>query len=330
MKDPRFALFGAALLLLAAAPAFTGYAGLGWELWQVAGYAGALACIALCGAPVRPRQAVPPTLLTLKLHTLIGWLAALGVLLHVGGLALDDRWVVEYLKPTAPLYQLAGILAAVLLPILVLSSLTAVRRRLWVSHRGFQVVHVVLACALVVLIAIHVLVTDRYAGGYVRRVLFAATAVGALLMLLRARKSTEESAGDVPLRRQWAFGRYAKCVVGAVAIAAVALVALLPRGTDMPLREPLIRRMQSIPLDFPHGKHTAVNCLLCHHNYSDGRGMEMCIQCHRGPGKDLKVGIEARFHEFCFECHRRPDAVYEHHGPVAGCVVCHHTPETQK
>jgi hypothetical protein len=101
--DTRFALWGAALVLLLLLPAFAGFGGIGWELSQWAGLAGAVACIALAGAPLRARESSPPTLLTLRLHTLIGWAALAGVGLHVVGLVLFDRTVIEYLKPTAPL-----------------------------------------------------------------------------------------------------------------------------------------------------------------------------------------------------------------------------------
>src|SRR5579859_3835641 len=88
--DTRYAYWAAALLLLTAAPAFAGFAGLGWELFQMAGLIGGLACIALCGSPIRPRDSVPPTLLSLRLHTLIGWAALMAVIVHVGGLILAD------------------------------------------------------------------------------------------------------------------------------------------------------------------------------------------------------------------------------------------------
>jgi hypothetical protein len=92
------------------------------------------------------------------------------------------------------------------------------------------------------------------------------------------------------------------------------------------LREPLFRRANSIPLDFPHGKHGMVNCLICHHNYADGRGWGLCVQCHRSGRADLKEGAEARFHGFCFDCHRHPQATLKRHGPVAGCSACHQPP----
>jgi hypothetical protein len=324
--DPRYALWGAALALLVVIPAFAGFVGVGWELSQLAGFAGAVGCIVLAGAPVRPRDAAPPALLSLRLHTLIGWFVLAVVVLHIGGLVLADRTVIEYLKPTAPLYQFAGIAAALLLLILVSTGSTRLRRRLWKSHRGFQATHVILGCLLCALTAVHVVVTARYLGGPGRRVLFVAATIGAILMLLRARRPSGTAHPASMTRRQLVFGRHSTLIAGVAAICAAAIAGLFPDAVGAALREPVVRRAAALPLDFPHGKHGAVNCLTCHHNYADGRGSELCIQCHRDSRVDLKEGIEARFHGFCFECHRHPDATFTHHGPVSGCVACHRPP----
>jgi hypothetical protein len=45
--------------------------------------------------------------------------------------------------------------------------------------------------------------------------------------------------------------------------------------------------------------------------------------CHKSDRKDLKAGVQARFHVFCYECHRHPKEGRSAHGPVAGCVSCH-------
>jgi DMSO/TMAO reductase YedYZ heme-binding membrane subunit len=322
--DSRIALLGAALVVLLALPAVAGFVGPAWELSQWAGLLAAIACIALCGAPLRPRDAHPPALVSLRLHTAIGWAALTLATLHVGGLLLADHTVIEYLKPTAPLYQFAGIAAALLLALLVLLSHGPWRRRLWKSHRGFQASHVVLACVLAALIAVHVVVTARYLGGIGRRALYLAATIGALLMLLRARRPLQSSR-QVPPRPILVFGRHSALIVGVVAICAAALVALLPASVDASLREPPFRRASRLALDFPHDKHGAVNCLTCHHNYADGTGAALCVECHRSERADLRAGAEARFHGFCLDCHRHPSAsLPEHkHGPVSGCHVCH-------
>jgi predicted CXXCH cytochrome family protein len=321
--DRRYALWGGALLLILLLPAAAGFVGWAWEASQWAGLAGALACIFLAGAPIRPRDAEPPTLLSLHWHTLIGWTALIAVALHLGGLLLADRTVIEYLKTTTPLYQLAGIAAAVLLLLIVAVSVAGARRRLWKSHRGFQATHVVLACALVALIAVHVVVTARYLGGPARRVLYVAAAVGAMLMLLRVRRPAERKRDSPDVRPQLVFGRHSGLIVGAVAVSAAALAALLPSSVGATLREPLFQRASRLPLDFPHSKHLAVNCLTCHHNYADGTGASLCVECHRSARADLKEGVEARFHGFCFQCHRHPEATFTKHGPVSGCTTCH-------
>lgn len=322
--DLRYGLWGAAVLALAVTPALARLASPGWELAQLAGFASGLACILLCGCPVRPREAVPPTLLSLHHHQLIGWAALIGAALHIGGLLVTDPTVVEYLKPTAPLYQLAGIAATVLLVVVVLSSLSHVRRS-WASHRAFQATHVTLGILLVALVAGHVAVTDRYVGGVAQRALLVLGSIGAVAMLLRTRAAS--AAGRMHgLRQQLVFGRYARGVVCVVAVAGLAIAGLMPGGVRATLREPVLARTAALPLAFPHDQHSNVNCLRCHHNYVDARGFDTCIACHRGHRRDLQQGAESRFHHFCFDCHRHPDRTFARHGPASGCTSCHHAP----
>ena len=325
--DWRAALLGGALVVLLALPAVAGFVGPGWELSQWAGLAAAIACILLCGAPLRPRDSQPPTLLSLRLHTAIGYAALILAALHIGGLALSDHTVIEYLKPTAPPYQFAGIAATLLLGMLALLAHGAVRRRLWRSHRGFQASHVILACLLAALVAVHVVVTARYIGGGGRRALYIAATIGALSLLLRARRP-RQSSRQAPPRSMLVFGRHSALIVGVVIVCGAAMAALLPASVDASLREPVFLRATRLPLDFPHDKHGAVNCLTCHHNYADGTGAALCIECHRSRRADLRAGIEARFHGFCLDCHRHPGASLEGHahGPVSGCHVCHRPP----
>ena len=197
------------------------------ECAQWAGLAGAVACIVLSGSPVRPRDSEPPTLFSLRLHTLIGWAALIAIVVHVGGLLLADRTVVQYLKPTAPLYQFAGIAAVLVLLGLIFTSVAGARRRLWRSHRGFQATHVILACALSALIAVHVVVTALL-------IQVAADAAPGSSRPLSARSSCSPRArrpsarrpsGDrpdagagvaAPTRRQFVFGRHSTLIVGGV------------------------------------------------------------------------------------------------------------------
>ena len=339
--DARYAGWLAAIALLLALPAFGGFAGFGGEICQLAGYLGALACIFLTGAPLRPRASAPPTLVSLRRHSLLGWGALAAVAIHIAGLVLADRTVLEYLEPSAPLHQLAGIAASAALLFLVFGGLTAARRRLWRSHRGFQATHIVIAYLLAVLVTVHVAVTARYLGGAGRRALFAAAAAGAVLMLMRARRpgtpptpaapTASASPAGAPIwarriRHPLVFGRHSTLIVVAAAACVASIAALVPAAVDATLREPVMRRAPGLALDFPHEKHGAVNCLTCHHNYADGTGMQACIECHRSARTDLKEGVEARFHGFCLDCHRHPGAAFHEHGPVAGCAVCHRVP----
>jgi DMSO/TMAO reductase YedYZ heme-binding membrane subunit len=325
--DKRYTLLAAALILLIGLPVLSGFVGMGWELSQFAGLGAAALCIGLCGAPVRARDASPPSLLSLRRHTLIGWIATAAVTLHVGGLVLADRQVVEYLKPSMPIYMAAGALAALLLLLLVTSSALPVRRYLWSNHRAFQASHVIAGGLLIVLVAVHVIATGRYAGSHARGVLTLVATVGAMLMLLRRRRPPDVRTASAHAERRLVFGRHSALVAIALVSTSLGLVGLMVSPPVTALREPLASRATSLPLNFPHGRHLQVNCLTCHHNFADGTGFENCILCHKSGRPDLKAGVQARFHAFCFECHRHPQAGIVGHGPVGGCALCHRTPE---
>jgi len=326
LPDRRYSAWAAAFAACAALPLFAGYTRLSWELAEVLGLAGALACIALGSCPVRPRESTPPALLTLDRHEWLGWIALSAVTLHVIFSLASDHTVVQYLLPTSPLYQLTGIAALFLLVALVTTSIGASRRRIWRGHRNFQATHIVLGCLLIVLLSIHVVTTGRYTGGYVRRAAFVAVAGGGMTLLLRRRRRSPTSAHETTVARGSVFGRYATLIVGVIAVAALALVPLMAGRSLTQLREPLLRRADALPLNFDHGKHTTVNCLTCHHNFADGRGFDNCISCHRSSRAEIKLGVEARFHSFCLECHRNPAPALKGHGPVSGCETCHQSP----
>jgi DMSO/TMAO reductase YedYZ heme-binding membrane subunit len=311
-------------MVTAALPLVAGFTTLSWELSEILGLAATLACLVLCACPVRPRQVTPPVLLSLGRHEALGWIALGWAALHILVALVADHTVVEYLKLTAPLYQLAGIAAFTLLLVLAVSSVAAARRRLWRSHRGFQATHIACGCLALALLAAHVITAGRYTPGVGRRLLFVAVAAGGIAMLLRRRRVATAPPHAAAVRRL-AFGRHSVLVAGIIAATMVALATLIPSRAGLALREPLQRRAQSLPLNFDHGKHVAVNCLVCHHNYADGRGFDACIHCHRSGAADIKVAVEARFHSFCLNCHRHPEARFPRHGPVSGCSSCHRT-----
>src|SRR6202021_91585 len=115
LPDRRYLAWAAGLAVTAALPIFAGFTKLGWECSEILGLAGALACLALCGSPVRPRESTPPTLLSLSRHEMLGWIALGAAALHVLAAVLSDHMTLEYLKTPSPLYQLTGIAAVVVL-----------------------------------------------------------------------------------------------------------------------------------------------------------------------------------------------------------------------
>jgi DMSO/TMAO reductase YedYZ heme-binding membrane subunit len=323
LPDLRYRALAIGLALAAALPVFAGFTTLGWEFSEFLGFVGTIACLALCGCPVRPRASDPPALLSLRRHEMLGWIALGAAVLHVLLAVVSDHAVVEYLKSTAPLYQLTGITALIFLLALTVTSVADVRRRMWSSHRDFQATHIIFGCLLAVLLGAHVITTGRYTGGYGRRILYVAVAAGGIAILLRRRRSPGTATHEPLVIRRLAFGRHSTLMVGVIAVTMLTLGSLIPGRALVALREPVLPRTQTLPLNFDHRKHTAINCLVCHHNYADGRGFDACIFCHRSARTDLKVGVEARFHDFCLNCHRHPGPTLQRHGPVSGCTICH-------
>jgi DMSO/TMAO reductase YedYZ heme-binding membrane subunit len=326
LPDRHYMVWGLGLAVIAALPAFAGFTGFGWELSEISGLAALLACLVLSGCPVRPRESTPPTLLSLRRHEVLGLVAFGLAALHVLLALIADHKVIEYLKITSPLYQIAGIIALILLLVLAAASLENQRRRLWRSHRTFQAAHIVLGCLLMTLLAAHVIAANRYTGSNARRAAFIAVAAGGMALLLQGRRRAKALLEEGTIARRSVFGRHSTLIVAVIAAAVLVLMTLVVSRAGIALREPLLRRSEALPLNFDHAKHIAVNCLACHHNYADGRGFDGCIHCHSGTRADLKLGVEARFHDFCLACHRHPAPELQRHGPVSGCTTCHQQP----
>jgi hypothetical protein len=297
----------------------------GWETAQALGVLAAACCLVLCLIAVRPRTPWSRTL-SLKRHELIGWVALAAALMHVGLLLVVDRRVFEHLKPAAPIYEWLGILALILLLALTALSLPAVRQRLYAQHRKFQLVHIGMTCGLIPAIAVHILTTGRYFHGGIGAAGYVLVSILALSALLRARARSESENRAPGFVRSLAFGRHSRVVVAIVILAAFALLSLMAPRAPLTLREPMFRRTAALAIDFPHDKHREVNCIECHHNFSDRTGSDACIGCHRSRRPAIQVGAEARFHDFCLGCHRDPPARFEHHGPTTGCETCHVPP----
>lgn len=293
-----------------------------WEIAQALGLCAVAACLILCVLAVRPRIGAASAF-PLRGHELLGWAALGAAVFHVGLLLGSDHRVVEHVKLTAPRYEYAGILALFTLLFLTVPAGAAVRRRLWPRHRTFQAAHVGAACLLVVTLAVHVLATGRYVHGRAHVVAYTLLSVIVLLALLRGRAQRQPA--QLPARPLGGlvFGRHSRLVLAIVLGSLLALLALIRAGTALALREPFLRRSEPLVLGFPHDKHRQVNCIECHHNFSDRSGADSCISCHRSGRADIRVGAEARFHDFCLGCHRDPPAYLTGRGPVTGCSTCH-------
>jgi predicted CXXCH cytochrome family protein len=296
-----------------------------WESAQALGLAAALASLLLSLLPVRPR--VPGRLtLALSRHEFLGWVALGCVAAHGVLAALSDSVVLEHLKLSTPLYEWAGIGALVVLLFLCVPAGARLRRRLWPRHRSFQASHVIASCVLLPLIAAHVLTTGRYVHAPLARVLAVTLCAAALLALLRGRPRAAGAAPPPGLPGALVFGRHSRLVLALVWLCVLGTAALLLPHARLRLREPLAVRTERLVLDFPHDKHRDVNCIECHHNFTDGTGAAACVTCHRSARADLGAGPEARLHEFCLGCHRDAPPRFAHQGPVTGCQTCHAQP----
>ncbi len=296
-----------------------------WEIAQALGLCAVAACLSLCVLAVRPRAGAAGAF-RLRTHELLGWLALAAAVLHVGLLLGADPRVVEHVKPTAPRYEYAGILALLTLFFLAVPAGAALRRRLWPRHRSFQAAHVGAACLLVVALSMHVLTADRYVHGRAQAIAYTLLSASVLLALLRARTRRQSAQRPSSFAGGLVFGRHSRLVLGIVVGALVALLALLRGGTALAMREPFLRRSERLVVGFPHDKHRAVNCVACHHDYLDRSGEDSCVSCHRSGRPVIRVGAEARFHDFCLGCHRDPPAYLTGAGPVTGCDTCHPPP----
>jgi predicted CXXCH cytochrome family protein len=170
---------------------------------------------------------------------------------------------------------------------------------------------------------VHLLATGRYVHGRAHAVAYILLSGSVLLALLRARTTRQPAQAPARILSGLVFGRHSRLVLSIVLGSLVALLALLRGGTALALREPFLRRSEPLLLSFPHDRHRAVNCLQCHHNFTDRTGTDSCISCHRSTRAAIRVGAEARFHDFCLNCHRDPPGYLAGHGPVTGCNTCH-------
>jgi hypothetical protein len=315
-----------AALLLLPLPASEGVL---WDIGMGTGYAALLVAMTLYVFPLRGDGLPHRRLFTLAQHKMLGWVALGLCLLHITILVIAQPLVWHYLWPSTPIYMAGGITALIALVVLVATGLAARSAHRKARFDPARVVadgtaasagrpnggsasvstHSVLAAVLLALIAGHILGS--------RQLLDKPTKVVTLWLLLA-----------LPL--VWAAFRPRRpravrfpTAVLPTCIALVVLVILpVPIATKALLASPVTPA--TLPLNFPHDKHTTVNCITCHHNFADKTGVTGgCLACHRSDRGDLPQASEPLFHTFCRSCHVELAATSAKHGPVRSCAECH-------
>ncbi len=122
-----------------------------------------------------------------NLHRDLGYIVALLLLAHVGLLLLAEPLLLEHIKPTAPLHMLSGLIALIVMLLLVVSSIPALRRRLWPDYHLFRHVHAVMAVAGLGLVFYHVLVSGYYLNSLWKTGLLATVTAGIVAYYARGK-----------------------------------------------------------------------------------------------------------------------------------------------
>jgi len=113
-----------------------------------------------------------------------------------------------------------------------------------------------------------------------------------------------------------------------VFLAAVMLGVLIvafgsPVANQRPVRDHYFEAPEKIlPMNFAHNDHVPVNCVECHHNYVDGTGGGLCMNCHVTDPQVWPL-FEQQFHGLCRGCHEEKAALGEAGGPPRRCIACH-------
>jgi len=314
--------------------------GLLWDIGVGVGYAALVGAATLYLYPLRGDGLPHRRLASLSQHRRTGWIAlALGAL-HTALLLVAEPLSSRYLLPSAPLYMLSGIAALVALAILVptgLSSRTALRRQPTAKAPASTaaapaapssaprapplsaITHAWLAALVLAFIAAHIAGSHQLIDSRIKTLTFCLLLAIPLAWTARRGLSPNRTS-RTPTRATRLLTTTAPCY------AAIALLALLPFPAATPrLLEP-VTPPPILPTQFPHDKHTTVNCVTCHHNFVDRTGIGSCLDCHRHPRPDLTQSAEATFHTCCLDCHTQLAATATRHGPTRSCAACHLKP----
>ncbi len=77
-----------------------------------------------------------------------------------------------------------------------------------------------------------------------------------------------------------------------------------------------------LPMSFAHVNHAKENCIDCHHNYVDGTGGGLCMNCHVTDESIVPL-LEEQYHDLCRGCHADKAAEGSDGGPPRECMACH-------
>lgn len=78
-----------------------------------------------------------------------------------------------------------------------------------------------------------------------------------------------------------------------------------------------------LPMNFAHADHGEINCVQCHHNFTDEVGFGTdCLLCHQIDASVAHL-VEQQFHDLCRGCHQQRQRDGEPGGPVRACRECH-------
>jgi Class III cytochrome C family len=301
----------ATLLLLCPLPAS---GGLIWDIGAGIGYAALVFAVALYLYPLRSDGLPHRRLFTLSQHRRIGWIALYLAGLHAVILLVAQPLIGHYLLPSAPLYMLCGLAALIALAILVATGISARSALRQAAHSRVSppsvATHAVLAAMLLGLMGAHMIGSGQLVDKPSKAIVACLLLALPLFWCAFRPRSTRSHARLLPT--------VLPCSVAAV----VLLLLPLPTAT-LRLLQPATTP-STLRVNFPHDKHTTVNCVTCHHNFLDKTGIGSCLDCHRGARPDLPQAAEPTFHVFCRDCHRQLALeARTKHGPVRACSGCH-------
>lgn len=291
-----------------------------WDIGMGIGYAALALTATLYLYPLRGEGLPHRRLFTLTQHRRIGWLALTLGALHTVILLIAQPLTSRYLLPSAPLYMLAGIAALITLAILVptgLSARSSMRKTTATATTPSSVsTHAVLAALLLALIGGHIIGSHQLIDTRVKAL------TTCLLLAMPLSWAALRGVRRLSTRNRTLL-QLATTFLSSAAV--VTLFLLSFPNTSAHLLEP-ITAPPTLPVHFPHEKHTTVNCVACHHNFIDKTGIGSCLDCHRRPRPDLTQSAEATFHTFCRDCHTELARTTEKHGPTRSCSACHLKP----